>query len=165
MTKKAKVPALPLCAHCNQPSALVLGENIYRHRRDLAKRSFYKCFNCDAYVGCHRRTSEPLGRPANAELRAARQKLHNLMIDPLWKTAIDACGYTPEDNKARAIITKAARARVYHYLAMSLGIERSECHVAMFDLETCRAAWRALKGKAYSEIRAWAKALKAQEAA
>lgn len=36
---------------------------------------------------------------------------------------------------------------------------RKECHTANFTLEQCRAAWRALSGVAYPEIREWHKSV------
>jgi hypothetical protein len=84
------------------------------------------------------------------------------MIDPLWKSA-DRCGlYRPEDEKARHKIRKAARGRVYGYLANKLGISRDDVHVGMFDIETCRRAWAALRGLTYPQIREWTKQQKEQ---
>lgn len=45
----------------------------------------WRCMTCDAFVGCHRGTTKPLGTPANAELRQARQRAHGA-FDPIWKT-------------------------------------------------------------------------------
>jgi hypothetical protein len=80
------------------------------------------------------------------------------MIDPLWMEADRSEIYAPEDGKARMAIRNAARGRVYAFLAEKLGLPRKDTHTGMFDLETCRAAWRALKGVTYAEIRDWAKA-------
>jgi hypothetical protein len=150
----------PICPHCNQRSVLVGGEAIYPNRPDRFAQFFWLCVPCDAYTGCHKKTKRPLGIPANAELRAARITLHNRMIDPLWRTAVEAIGYTPEDPKARKIIMNTARARVYEFLGFKMGLDKDECHVGEFDLETCRRAWRALQGVDYAQIREWAKARK-----
>ena len=147
----------PICAHCNQPSVLVGGDVIWPNRTDRHAQFFWRCVPCAAYVGCHKNTKRPLGIPANDELRQARILLHNRMVDPLWRTAVESVGYTPEDPKARKIIMNTARSRVYEFLAWKLGIERDECHVAEFDLEMCRRAWRALQGVDYVMIRSWAK--------
>ena len=74
----------------------------------------------------------PLGTPANAELRRARGMLHN-RLDPLWKAA-------PKKQR------RTARRRAYRILRRALGTTAEATHVGMFDLETCRAAWRALDG-------------------
>lgn len=162
---KYKTPTAPLCAHCNAPALLTTGVTIYPSWQELADKFFWKCENCDAHVGCHGTTMESLGRPANKELRNARIKLHNLKVDPLWKTAVESCGYKPEDARARKIITNAARGRVYRYLGVKMQLDVEHCHIAMFTLDQCRQAWHALGLITYPEIRAWAKALKAQEAA
>lgn len=154
----------PICPHCQQPSKLIAGDVLYR-KDDYADQWFWQCEPCLAHVGCHPRTKRPLGFPANAELRQARMLLHNRMIDPLWRTAVESVGYTPEDPKARKIITNTARKRVYDFLAWRLGIDRDECHTAEFDLEMCRRAWVALRGIDYNEIRTWAKARKAKDEA
>lgn len=60
-------------------------------------------------------------------------------------------------KRPRAIITRTARTRVYAYLADQLGIARDACHVGLFDLQTCRRAWKILSGVNYSDIRRWAK--------
>lgn len=157
----------PNCAHCGGPAGIVSGAAIYPGRQDLAALRFWRCSPCGAWVGCHRTGNgrKPLGRPANAELRRARGILHERMVDPLWRGAIETCGYEPEDARARAIITRTARRRVYEFLADRLGIPFAETHVAMFDVEQCRAAWVALRGVGYPEIRAWAKARRQQQEA
>lgn len=44
----------------------------------------YWCEPCDAYVGCHNNTRNPLGTMANKELREWRRKAH-AVFDPLWR--------------------------------------------------------------------------------
>lgn len=156
---KKKIIDPPACAHCAGTSRLTTGAEIYRGRADLADKNFWKC-ECGAYVGCHGRTKRPLGTCANAQLRDARSKLHDLRFDPIWRGAISQCGYKPEDSRAAAIILATSRARLYHWLAEQLGIRKEACHISMFDLETCRRAWVALKGATAPDIRAWAKARK-----
>lgn len=75
----------PICPYCRTPSALVTGAVVYPHRRDLYELSFYQCLPCDARVGCHPGTKAPLGRLANAELRALRSQAH-AALDPKWQT-------------------------------------------------------------------------------
>lgn len=65
------------CPYCLKLADLVTGERIYPHRADLHSLQFYLCSDCNAYVGCHKRSNgAPLGRLANAELRAAKNKAH-----------------------------------------------------------------------------------------
>lgn len=156
----------PTCAHCSSPATLVSGVDVYPHRPDLSAKWFWRCGMCpDTYVGCHGITKRSLGRPANSELRAARTILHNERVDPLWKNAISSVGYQPEDPRAIVIIRNTARARVYQFLGYKLGLEKEDCHIAMFTLDECRRAWRALQGADYPTIRNWAKARKAKVAA
>lgn len=61
------------------------GYEIYPHRRDLATNHFWKCDRCKNCVGCHPRTSNPLGVIATPELKSARGHIHAL-LDPLWKS-------------------------------------------------------------------------------
>ncbi|GJD55215.1 zinc-finger-containing protein [Methylobacterium dankookense] len=148
----------PTCSTCQKLSRLTDGREIYPGRSDLHANRIYVCDGCGAYVGCHEGSDRPLGTLAGPQLRAARIKLHERMVDPLWRFA-DRCGaYEPESEAAREKIRRAARVRVYSFLADRMGLSRDETHVSMFDLEQCRDAWRALQGVTYPEIRAWAHA-------
>lgn len=152
------VDEAPVCAPCRRMTRLVSGRQIYGHRPDLWDKPIYVCDGCGAYVGCHEGTTKPLGTPAGPQLRDARIKLHERMIDPLWETADVSGLYVPEDEQARKVIRFAARGRVYAFLAHRMGLTKEQTHVSLFDLEQCRAAWRALQGVTYPEIREWARA-------
>lgn len=108
----------PVCPYCSKPSVLVGGLAIYPRRKDLAHKNFYQCSPCEAYVGCHQDTTEPLGRLSNAELRDAKMKAH-AAFDPNWQSR------------------KMARVHAYRLLSKNLGIHIDECHIGMFDVETC----------------------------
>ena len=108
----------PICPYCSAPSRLTNGAVVYPHRPDLHNKAFYQCAPCDAYVGCHPGTINPLGRLANAELRAAKSAAH-AAFDPLWRTG-----------------TKTRR-EAYEWLAKQLGIAARECHIGMFDAPLC----------------------------
>ena len=107
------------CDYCQQPTELVTGEIIYPHRADLAAKQFWRCIPCAAYVGCHPGTENPLGRLANAELRAAKMRAH-AAFDPLWTDR------------------RLTRAQAYGWLAKQLGIKKKETHIGWFDLDQCR---------------------------
>lgn len=109
------------CPYCDKSAKLVTGDSIYPRRPDLRHKLFYLCRPCDAYVGCHEGGSRPLGRMANAELRRAKMAVH-AVFDPLWQSG------------------ERKRKQAYHWLALTLGLTRAECHVGNFDLEQCRAA-------------------------
>lgn len=112
-------PLTVRCDYCHEPAEFVTGECVYPHRRDLWHREFYICVPCEAWVGCHKGTNRPLGRLANAELRLAKMAAHGV-FDPFWK----ARGWK--------------RGRAYAWLSQELGIDRSACHIGMFDVLRCR---------------------------
>jgi hypothetical protein len=116
----------PICPYCDQPSEMVGGWEIYPHRPDLAHKRFYRCLGCDAYVGYHPGTQKPLGGLANAELRAAKSRVH-AVFDPLWKNG------------------PMKRGHAYQMLARLMGLKTEECHIGMFDLSQCEKALRVLK--------------------
>lgn len=130
------MPAAVACDYCGRRAPLVTGREVYPHRPDLHAKQFYQCRPCGAYVGVHPNTTKPLGRLANAELRRAKMSVH-AAFDPIWK----------EGGRRRG--------DAYAWLARELGISRSQCHVGMFDLETCRraiAACRAMVANSHPEI-------------
>lgn len=109
----------PVCNYCKQDSELVSGDIIYPHRKDLHSKWFYLCKPCDAYVGCHPDTQQPLGRLANAELRKYKSCAH-AAFDPYWRSG------------------KVSRSQAYQALAARLGILVKNCHIGMFDVHTCK---------------------------
>lgn len=127
-----------LCSYCFKPAALVTGKEIYPHRPELYTLKFWECAACQAYVGCHKAScgqgdgTKPLGRLANAKLRAAKSLAHK-MFDPIWKTkaikrqAFDAPRCKPLKRKD-----------AYKWLASMLGIAVDECHIGMFNVEQCQ---------------------------
>jgi hypothetical protein len=124
-----KVAAMT-CPYCGELAPLVTGEQVYPHRPDLAHRKMYQCAGCDARVGCHPGTTRPLGRLANAELRAAKMAAHDA-FDRLWKGG------------------GMRRGAAYEWLAAQLSIDRSACHIGEFDVADCRrvVAACALRGE------------------
>lgn len=117
------------CPYCSAPARLTDGAEMYPHRPDLSDKKFYKCDPCGAYVGCHRGTVTPLGTLANAETRQARGRAH-AVFDPIWKGG------------------HMKRHKAYAWLSEQLGIEKDKCHIAMFDVDTCRRVVSAVKSRA-----------------
>lgn len=149
-------PASIGCPYCHGQAQQVTGRTLYPHRPDLAEKRFFLCNPCNAYCGTHP-DGRPLGRLADAPLRRARNYVHNL-LDPLYEKASEA--YDGEDTgKIRGV----ARSRAYRWLAEQMGIRVADCHVAMFNVEQCREAYRILRDQRPTpvSIRAWAKARKA----
>lgn len=114
-----KQPKIPICPYCGALSEKVNGSTIYPHRKDLSRKTFYRCQPCKAFVGCHDGTEHPLGRLANAELREAKKQAH-AAFDPIWKR-----GYMKRKD-------------AYFWLSRQLGLKYSETHIGMFDVETCQ---------------------------
>lgn len=109
----------PVCPYCGEQSRLTTGKEIYPKRPHLHRKDFYLCAPCDAYVGCHVNTIKPLGSPANAELRAARSAAHRA-FDVKWQSGA------------------MSRTQAYRWLAGQLRMHPDQCHIGMFDVETCR---------------------------
>lgn len=135
----------PICPYCNGESKLVTGLVIYPGRKDLADLSFYQCAPCDAYVGCHKGTTKPLGRLANAELRKWKSIAHR-GFDAIWKgfkerrlEGQEMTFHYPEE----AVRTpgRMSRGQAYKYLAESMGIEQKDCHIGMFTVQQCKQAY------------------------
>lgn len=106
------------CSHCNRPTTLVTGREIYPSREDLHRKNFWHCPVCEAYVGCHGFTKVPLGTAANAELRALRSRAHRV-FDPIWA------------------LGSKSRSSAYRWLSQQMQLESDECHIALFNVEQC----------------------------
>lgn len=108
------------CDYCGEPAKQVTGAAVYPRRPDLASKVMYRCQPCDAWVGCHPGTSNPLGRLADKALRVAKMEAH-AAFDPLWRGQ-----------------PRGARSDAYSWLASALGIKAEDCHIGMFDVEACK---------------------------
>lgn len=118
-----------VCPYCHQNTEYVSSEVVYGGR-DFGM--IYLCKMCEAWVGVHKGSREPLGRLANKELREWKIKAHDA-FDPLWQAKLT------KRRKERGHYKKAwARNSGYRWLAEQLGITREECHIGMFDIETCK---------------------------
>lgn len=80
---------------------------------------------CDAYVGCKKGTSQPLGRLANPELRYWKKHAHDT-FDKLWNHG------------------KMTRSDAYTWLSRELSIPPAKCHIGMFDVDQCKAVCNAI---------------------
>lgn len=119
------------CSYCGKEAKLVNGNEIYHNREDLFDRFFYFCQDCNAYVGCHKITKNPLGTLANKELRDKRKFLHKT-FDRIWQEG------------------KISRTEAYNKLAKFLKISKSKCHIGKFGIRQCDYVLNLLKdGKFY----------------
>ena len=107
------------CNYCKKNAVLVTGDVIYPNRKDLYNLNFWLCTSCNAYVGCRKGSTKPLGSLADATLRIARANTHKV-FDPVWK-----------NNKS------VSRTQAYAWLAKCLNLTTNECHIALFNEELC----------------------------
>jgi hypothetical protein len=117
------------CCQCQKDvdARLTCGAVVYPWRLDLAALPFWRCDDCDNFVGCHHKTAEPtkpLGVIAGPAMKNARQHIHAL-IDPLWKQ------------------NRIGRKELYKCLSKALG---REYHTAdLRTLDEARAVYREAK--------------------
>ena len=105
----------PTCPYCEYPAILADSAEVYAGR---SYGPIWICGPCGAYVGCHKGTTRPLGRLADAELRAWKRRAHEA-FDPLWQSG----GMT--------------RHEAYWHMAAIMGLRLSEAHIGEFDVEQC----------------------------
>lgn len=75
---------LVFCPYCKERAEWVPNEEVYG--RNIGKsHMIWLCRPCDAYVGCHKNTRNPLGTLADKKTRIWRQVAHSV-FDPLWKS-------------------------------------------------------------------------------
>jgi DNA-directed RNA polymerase subunit RPC12/RpoP len=117
----------PTCPYCGERAVLKDSSAVYGRSYGM----IYICWNypqCDAYVGVHRGSTLPLGTMANAELREWRKKAH-AAFDPLWKSGA------------------MTRVKAYKWMRNQLHLSKDESHVAMFDIERCKALIAAVEAR------------------
>lgn len=108
-----------ICDYCGKPAKFVDSKIIYGRSYGMV----YYCGRCNAYVGVHKGTDQPLGRLANAELRYWKKAAH-AEFDPLWKYGR----------------FKHHRNAAYGWLAQKMGLPVEKTHIGMFDVGECRRA-------------------------
>lgn len=111
------------CPYCGKPARLIESWQFYGFNHNYGM--MYICYECEAWVGCHRNTCKSLGRLANKELREWKKEAHKY-FDPLWKKKMEQ-GHSKNFSRTSA----------YKWLAIELGIEVQDCHIGMFDVENC----------------------------
>ncbi len=116
-----ELPPAPRCPYCRRASILVSDAAVYKRSYG---RHVWLCPICRAYVGCHKGGFHPLGRLANADLRALKVQAHAL-FDPYWQAA----------TKLRGWSRHKARRAAYAWLADEMGIPMDQCHIGYFGLQ------------------------------
>lgn len=113
------------CPYCGSRAVLFESSAQFYGGRNFGP--VWVCEPCDAWVGCHPGTTNPLGTPANATTRKLKVRAH-AAFDPLWKAKIE------RDKVSK----KKARSAAYAWLSRELGIPGELCHMGMMrdeDLE------------------------------
>jgi hypothetical protein len=116
----------PACPYCSKASMLATGRDVYGRScigHEYETLPFYHCRSCEAWVGCHPGTKNPLGRLANGALRKAKQAAHEA-FDALWKPG-------PRQRTS-------SRSRAYFWLSNRLRMKSEDCHIGMFDVAQCK---------------------------
>ena len=111
-----------ICPYCNRTAKLVDSGEVYAKSYGW----MYLCRDCNAYVGCHKGTTTPLGRLANAELRQWKVQAHDA-FDAIWKRE---CGGT------------MSRGDAYKWLGKVMNLPPNLCHIGEFDVEQCKRCIR-----------------------
>jgi len=123
------------CSHCDGPCRATTGAQVYPHLPHLAAKVIYVCDPCEARVGAHAASGEPLGTAANAELRRLRMAVHDLLDRP-WRAA--PAGPTRQRLRREA----------YKGLSAALDLPEGQTHVGMFNVERCQRALANLRSRA-----------------
>jgi hypothetical protein len=95
---------------------------IYGNKANPVWGGVWICENypkCDSYVGCHKGTTEPLGRMADKELRKYKVLAHN-EFDKLWKQG----DYT--------------RAEAYKIMQKLMCLPEHKAHIGLFTVKKCK---------------------------
>ena len=126
MKKKKRDHAL-YCPYCGRRAVLRNADYVYQDRTIDRTRKLYVCSgfpeNCDAYVGAHKDTDEPMGTLANGQLRNMRIQAHH-SFDRIWKSGI------------------MSRKDAYRWLTTTLGMGVPRAHIGSFNEYLCRKCIR-----------------------
>lgn len=117
-TKKKKSHA-PRCHYCGHTSVLRPASLVHGEKANV--KLLYVCSQypaCNAYVGVHERTLEPLGTLADSALRRKRIQAHDL-FDRIWKSRV------------------MTRDEAYSWLRYSFGLKGAHAHIGEFSDYYC----------------------------
>lgn len=118
-----------ICPYCKKEAKWINNKEVYGKQFGRSYMCYY-CKDCDAYVGCHNNTKNPLGTMANASLRKMRQHVHSV-LDPLWKSG------------------KYTRGKIYQMLQDAFG---EPVHIGESDVEKCKEIIRTLEKLKLTQI-------------
>lgn len=119
---KKEILSGQMCPYCGNASKLIDSKEKYGKSYGW----MYICWDCDAYVGTHKGTTEALGRLANKQLREWKKSTHRY-FDPIWESQV-----------RKGVPKHEARAAAYEWLSKKMGIPIEETHIGMFTIEQCK---------------------------
>jgi hypothetical protein len=128
-------PVAVTCPYCGQPAEAAVGTTVYPRRPELSGLHFYVCWRCDARVGTHKGTWQPMGPLADRELRRLRHAAHEA-FDPIWRHRM-----LPSGPAAASV-----RHEAYGWLAGQLNLPAEQCHIGRLTREQCREVIRISEG-------------------
>lgn len=114
----------PACPYCSAPAEWLANSAEVYHGHDYGP--LWICRPCGAWVGVHKGSRTPLGRLANAELRAAKIAAH-AVFDRLWRNG------------------EITRGEAYQWLTSALHME-TPAHIGEMDVAQCHAVVDACRG-------------------
>lgn len=117
------------CPYCEKPAVFVDSAEVYSGK---SYGMIWLCRDCRAWVGVHRGTDKPLGRLADSTLRRWKRRAHEA-FDPIWKD-----GLIEQMNVPKAKNRSSLRDSAYLWLAFEIRVPPAQCHIGMFDVETCQ---------------------------
>lgn len=107
-----KIPSI--CPYCAGKVILTEATDIFEHGDGM----IYLCTNCNAFVSCHKGSTRPMGKLANAALRMKRRETHQI-FDNWWKSQ------------------GVSRTQGYKWMAEQMKLPAHLAHIAQFDMEAC----------------------------
>lgn len=130
--KPVKALPQPVCDYCGARAALArAGDDAYPYRDDHGP--VWICKTCQAWIGVHARSTRnvPLGRLADAALRDAKSRLHDV-LEPL------VAGKVRRDQ----VNAFEARAKAIRWVSTQLGFDPVPASLHAFTLDQCEEALR-----------------------
>lgn len=115
-------PSQMKCPYCGQEMQLRSADGIGIYKHNPHQKRLYVCANypkCKTYVGVKDGTFEPLGTPANGQLRDLRRRAHD-ELEKLWTQKI------------------MTRNEVYRWLAKITGLSRQDTQIGYLREQMCR---------------------------
>ncbi len=110
----------PRCPYCGAPMSLRPSSEIYPdHNSDRMLLVCNRYPQCNTYVGTNPVTQEPLGIPADGDLRNLRIRTHNV-FDQIWQNGI------------------MSRDQAYRWMADSFCLKLKDAHIAQCSEYQCR---------------------------